>query len=273
MYVGAQIAGGILAAFFLFAVLHGFDGFDAEGNMAQNSFGDKGTGHAWWAAFLLEFLLTAVFIWVILAVTDERNEHQVMAPLAIGLALTMIHFASMSATGTSVNPAWSIGPALFAGADYILMLWLFILAPLLGAAVAGITYPLIFGGADPVPGSGLNFSKPATAPAQYGVPGQYPQYGMAGQQAPEGYPPAGDYGQYQPGQYLAQAQPQPEQWSTPAPSAPDQWSAAPAPQAPQAPSQGGDTAQWAPPPAIGEPGDPAGGQTQVRPPQPPPPSS
>src|SRR5690606_27512379 len=94
----------------------------------------------------IEALLTLLFIWVILAVTDKRNGvNAILAPVAIGLALTMIHFASMSATGTSGNPARSIGPALFAGTDAIQQLWLFSLAPLAGAAVGGLTYRFIFG--------------------------------------------------------------------------------------------------------------------------------
>ena len=114
-----------------------------------------------WAAFLLEMILTAVFVWVILAVTDARNEHPALAPAAIGLALTMVHLASIGATGTSVNPARSIGVGVFAGCDAVIQLWLFILAPLVGAAIAGITYPLLFGhGSDPVPGSGLRRGRP-----------------------------------------------------------------------------------------------------------------
>ena len=159
IYIAAQLLGGLLAGAALFGLNHGFEGFSAEGNMAQNFFGDQGTGFAWWAALLLEVLMTAVFLWVILAVTDERNEVNVaMGPLAIGLALAMIHFASMSATGTSVNPARSIGVGVFAGTDAIVQLWLFVVAPLLGAAIAGLTYPVLFGhGAEPVAGSGLNF--------------------------------------------------------------------------------------------------------------------
>ena len=154
IYMAAQLLGGLLAGALLFGLNHGFEGFSAEGNMAQNFFGDQGTGFAWWAALLLEIVLTAVFLWVILAVTDERNEVNVaMGPLAIGLALAMIHFASMSATGTSVNPARSIGVGVFAGTDAIIQLWLFVLAPLLGAAIAGLSYPLLFGqGAAPVAG-------------------------------------------------------------------------------------------------------------------------
>jgi aquaporin Z len=176
VYVGAQVGGAFAAGLCLFLLMHGFEGFEAEGNMGQNSFGDAGSGYAWWAAFLLELLLTAIFLFVILAVTDVRNEHPALAPLAIGLALTMIHFASMSATGTSVNPARSIGVGLFAGPDAIIQLWLFILAPLLGGAVAGVTYPLLLGrGSDDVPGSGLRFRRAGAAPGAvpgYGAPDQ-----------------------------------------------------------------------------------------------------
>ena len=129
---------------------------------ARTSSATDGIGYAWWAAFLLELLLTALFIIVILAVTDARYEHPALAPLAIGLTLAAIHFVAIPATGTSVNPARSIGPALFAGSDAIIQLWLFILAPLVGAAIAGLAYPLLFGhGTDPVPGSGLSFARPA----------------------------------------------------------------------------------------------------------------
>ncbi|MCW2766041.1 MAG: family channel protein [Nocardioides sp.] len=177
VYVGAQLAGAVGAGGVLWILMHGYDGFDSKGNFAQNSFGNDGTGYAWWAALLLEMLLTGVFILVILAVTDERNEHPAMAPLAIGLALAMIHFASMSATGTSVNPARSIGVGLFAGTDAIIQLWLFILAPLIGGSVAGFAYPLIFGrGSEPIPGSGLDFARPAPAAVPgYGAPDQYQQ--------------------------------------------------------------------------------------------------
>ena len=170
----------MLAGLVLFILVNGFDGYDVgTDGLAQNGFGDDGTGYAVWAAFLLEVLMTAVFVWVILAVTDARNEHPALAPAAIGLALTMIHFASIPLTGTSVNPARSIGVGLFAGSDAIIQLWLFILAPLLGAAIAGFTYPLLFGhGTDPVPGSGLVFNRAQAAAAAvpgYGAPDQFQQ--------------------------------------------------------------------------------------------------
>ena len=174
VYVGSQLAGAVLAGLALFILVQGIDGYDVgDSGLAQNSFGDDGTGYAWWAAFLVELILTAIFLYVILAVTDARNEHPALAPLAIGLALTMVHLASMTATSTSVNPARSIGVGLFAGSDAVIQLWLFILAPLAGAAIAGITYPLLFGhGSEPVPGSGLR--RAAAAPG-YGAPDQFQQ--------------------------------------------------------------------------------------------------
>ena len=174
LYIASQLVGGLLAGLFLFIIMNGFEDFDASNGFAQNAFGDEGSGIAVWAAFLLEMVLTAVFVWVILAVTDARNEHPALAPAAIGLALTMVHLASIGATGTSVNPARSIGVGLFAGGDAIVQLWLFILAPLAGAAIAGISYPLLFGhGSDPVPGSGLRMASGAVP--GYGAPDQLQQ--------------------------------------------------------------------------------------------------
>lgn len=169
-YIAAQLVGALVAGLSLFVLMQGFPDFVATGNMAQNSFGDAGSGYAWWAAFLLEMLMTAVFLWVILAVTDVRNEHPSFAPLAIGLTLTMLHFGSIAATGTSVNPARSIGVGVFAGVDAIAQLWLFILAPLLGGAIAGVSYALLFGrGAENVPGSGLRRFRIQIAPVGPGV--------------------------------------------------------------------------------------------------------
>ncbi|GAB6983631.1 MIP family channel protein [Nocardioides pyridinolyticus] len=171
-YALAQVAGAFLGALVLFLLMQGFSGFDAEGGMGQNFFGDQSPGdYAAWAAFLLELVMTMLFVTVVLAVTDERFEHPALAPLAIGLTLAAIYFVAIPATGASVNPARSIGPALFAGGDAIVQLWLFILAPLAGAAIAGIAYPLFFGrSGDPVPGSGWSMPQRVTAvvgPDQY----------------------------------------------------------------------------------------------------------
>lgn len=175
MYVVAQLVGAILGAFALFVLMHGYPTFEAHGNMGQNSYGDQGSGYAWWAAFLLEMLITATFVMVILGVTDERFEHPALAPLTIGLTLTAIHFVAIPATGTSANPARSIGPALFAGSDAILQLWLFILAPLLGGLAAGAAYPALFGrSGEVIEGSGLTFLRPRTPAAMFG-PDSYQQ--------------------------------------------------------------------------------------------------
>ena len=277
LYMAAQLLGGLLAGAMLFGLGHGFEGFSAEGNMGQNFFGDAGSGYAWWAALLVEILLTAVFLWVILAVTDERNEvNAVMGPMAIGLALAMIHFVAIPLTGTSVNPARSIGVGVFAGTDAIVQLWLFVVAPLVGAAIAGLTYPLLFGqGATPVAGSGLNFGggrKDQFVPGSYEAQWNQGQQGGWGQPgAAWGAPPQQQWGQpapqQQPDPYSTpQAAPQqPGQWGQPAPaeqpqqqppSQPRQWGA-PQQQPGQQPQQG----------APGHWGNPDGddnGRTQVR---------
>jgi len=185
-YIAAQLVGAVTAGLCLFVLMHGFPDFSASDGMAQNSFGDAGSGYAWWAAFLLEMLMTAVFLWVILSVTDVRNEHPALAPLAIGLTLTMLHFGSIAATGTSVNPARSIGVGVFAGVDAIAQLWLFILAPLLGGAIAGVTYALLFGrGAENVPGSGFRRFRIQISPVAPGIAapgmGAVPGYGAPDQ--------------------------------------------------------------------------------------------
>jgi len=145
-YVITQVVAAIVAAFVLFVVFQGIPGFDPKGHMGQNGYGDQAASHIhWWAAFLVELVITAVFVLVILGVTDARNEHPAIAPLAIGLALAAIHFMVIPLTGTSANPARSIGPALFAGVDHIVQLWLFILAPLAGGVIGGLVYPVLFG--------------------------------------------------------------------------------------------------------------------------------
>lgn len=256
VYVGAQLVGGLIAGALLFGLMHGFEGYTSEGNIGANAFGDQSaSNYAMWAAFALEALLTMVFLYVILAVTDERNELQaLMGPLAIGLALSMIHFASMGATGTSVNPARSIGVGVFGGTDAIIQLWLFIVAPLVGAAVAGLTYPLVFGhGSEPVPGSGLSFGGGRGQQATYAPPANYEQQWNQGQppqqwQAPAAPPQQQGWGQQPPAQQWAQP---PTQAAPPAQTAPQHWGQPAA----QPPAQ-----EW------GQPIDDDGedGRTQVR---------
>ena len=151
-YVGTQVVAAIAAAGTLFAVAHGRPGFDAVASgFASNGWGSRSPGgYSLVAALVAETVLTAIFVYVILGVTGERG-NPATAPVAIGLCLTVIHLVSIPVTNTSVNPARSIGPALFAGGDAIGQLWLFILAPLLGAALAGATYAPLFGERRPRP--------------------------------------------------------------------------------------------------------------------------
>jgi aquaporin Z len=149
-YVAAQVGAAIVAASALWVIAHGVEGFDStESGFAANGYGDLSPdGYAWWAVLLAEVLLTAFFLYIILGVTDTRAPKG-FAPLGIGLGLTLIHLISIPISNTSVNPARSIGPALFAGTDSIVQLWMFILAPLVGALVAGATYALLFGTGEP----------------------------------------------------------------------------------------------------------------------------
>lgn len=145
-YVVAQVAGALLGAFVLYLIASGKPGFDAvAGGFASNGYGGRSPGHYSLAsAALCETVLTAVFVFVILGATDRRAPPD-LAPLAIGLCLTLIHLVSIPVTNTSVNPARSTGPALFAGAGAIAQLWLFWLAPLVGAGIAGLLYPVVAG--------------------------------------------------------------------------------------------------------------------------------
>jgi aquaporin Z len=272
IYVGAQLGGAIVAGLALFVLLQGYDGFESEGGMGQNSFGDEGSGYAWWAAFLLELLLTLLFVLVILAVTDARFEHPALAPLAIGLTLSAIHFVAIPATGTSVNPARSIGPGLFAGGDAIIQLWLFILAPLIGGALGGFLYPLLFGhGTDPVPGSGLTFARPSPAAVPgYGAPDQFQQewnQQTAQEQAAwEQEPIIQDGWQWD---HAAQEWKPLEQWQQPAAPVQQATHQAPASQAPAqpAPVQPDPTPPTSAQPAPPAQPDPGTETTQLRPPE------
>ncbi len=144
VYFIAQLVGGVVAGAVLLLVASGLDGFDrVASGFASNGYDDRSPmGYSLLACLVIEVLLTAVFLWVILGTTDLRAPKG-FAPLAIGLALTLIHLISIPVTNTSVNPARSIGVGLFAGGDAIAQLWLFILAPAVGAAIAGATYKLM----------------------------------------------------------------------------------------------------------------------------------
>ncbi len=150
-YIITQVVAAIAAAAVLFVIASGKEGFSAQDSgFATNGYGDRSPGgYSLLACALIEVVLTAVFLYVIVGVTDTRAPKG-FAPLAIGLSLTLIHLVSIPVTNTSVNPARSIGPALFAGSDALAQLWLFILAPVAGALIAGFTYALLVGRSEAV---------------------------------------------------------------------------------------------------------------------------
>jgi len=144
-YSIAQTLGAVLAAFAIFLIAKSSSGgFDISTyGIGQNGYGaGYGGEFNFVGAFLFEFIATMVFIVVILGVTEEKTGTPVFAGLVIGLTLTMIHLVGITVTGTSVNPARSIGPALFAGGTALAQLWLFIAAPLLGAFAGGMLHKL-----------------------------------------------------------------------------------------------------------------------------------
>lgn len=144
-YMAAQVVGGSLAGGALFIIASGKEGFSAvESGFATNGFGERSPdGYSLVAVLIAEALLTAIFLYIILGATDRRAP-QGFAPIAIGLALTLIHLISIPISNTSVNPARSLGVAWFAGTEPLMQVWAFILAPLVGAAIAGFTYSFIF---------------------------------------------------------------------------------------------------------------------------------
>ena len=145
-YIAAQVAGGLLAAGVLYLIASNTvaGGFSAsETGFAANGFGEHSpAGYKMIAALLAEVLLTFMFLIIILGSTDERAPAG-MAPIAIGLGLTLIHLIGIPVTNLSVNPARSTGPAVFVGGWALKQLWLFWIAPIVGAALAGLVYPRI----------------------------------------------------------------------------------------------------------------------------------
>jgi aquaporin Z len=144
-YVIAQVTGAIAAAAVLAFIAAGKPGFDlVTSGFAANGFGEHSPGHyGMGAAFVAEAVLTFMFLMIILGSTDRRAPAG-FAPIAIGLGLTLIHLISIPVTNTSVNPARSTGPAIFVGGWALAQLWLFWVAPILGAALAGVTYRSLF---------------------------------------------------------------------------------------------------------------------------------
>ncbi len=147
-YIGAQLVGAIAAAAVLLVIASGVDSFSASDGFASNGFGEQSPGgYSMLACLVAEVVLTCFFLLVILGST-VKHVAAGFAPIAIGLALTLIHLISIPVTNTSVNPARSTGPALFAGGDYLPQLWLFWLAPIAGAVLGALIWKLVLAGPD-----------------------------------------------------------------------------------------------------------------------------
>jgi aquaporin Z len=150
-YVIAQVVGGLAGAAVLYIIATGKEGFSLSGGFAANGYGAHSPGgYSMVAGLVAEIVLTFMFLMIILGATDPRAP-QGFAPLAIGFGLTLIHLIGIPVTNLSVNPARSTGPALLVGGWALEQLWLFWVAPILGAAVAGVAYRAFAGSGDLVP--------------------------------------------------------------------------------------------------------------------------
>ena len=143
-YIIAQVMGAIAGAGMLYLIASGKSGFNLADGFASNGYAEHSPGeYSLVAGFVTEFVLTFMFLLIILGATDKRAP-QGFAPIAIGLGLTLIHLIGIPVTNLSVNPARSTGPAVFVGGWALAQLWLFWIAPILGAVVAGIVHRLMF---------------------------------------------------------------------------------------------------------------------------------
>jgi len=144
-YIISQVLGGIAGAGLLYLIASGQLGFDVSGGFASNGYSDHSPGgYSLTSGFVTEVVMTFMFLMIILGATDDRAPKG-FAPIAMGLGLTLIHLISIPITNTSVNPARSTGPALFVGGWAISQLWLFWIAPIIGAVLAGFAYNFIAG--------------------------------------------------------------------------------------------------------------------------------
>lgn len=142
-YIGAQVIGGVAGAFVLYMIASGQVGFEA-GGFASNGFGELSPGkYNMTSVIIAEIVMTFMFLFIILGATDKRAPSG-FAPIAIGLGLTLIHLISIPVSNTSVNPARSTAAALFADTAALQQLWLFWLAPIVGAILAGIVWKVFF---------------------------------------------------------------------------------------------------------------------------------
>jgi aquaporin Z len=147
-YILAQVLGGLFAGGVLFVIASGAAGFDVSAGFASNGYGEHSPGgYSLPAALVTEIVMTAMFLLVILGATDKRAP-QGMAPIAIGLCLALIHLISIPVTNTSVNPARSTGVAVFVGDWAVSQLWMFWLAPVIGAVIGAVIYRYIGGAED-----------------------------------------------------------------------------------------------------------------------------
>ncbi len=143
-YIVAQVLGAMVGSATLYVIANGKEGFGLAGGFASNGYGIHSPGgYSLLACFVAEVVLTLFFLLVIFGSTDDRAPKG-FAPIAIGLCLTLIHLISIPVTNTSVNPARSTGPAIFVGGWALAQLWLFWVAPIIGAALAGLIYSQLF---------------------------------------------------------------------------------------------------------------------------------
>jgi aquaporin Z len=139
-YISSQVIGAVVAGGVLYIIASGQAGFDVSAGFASNGYGDHSPGgYSFLAALVTEVVMTMMFLLIILGATDTRAP-QGFAPLAIGLGLTLIHLVSIPVTNTSVNPARSTGTAIFVGGWAVDQLWLFWLAPIVGALLGSVIY-------------------------------------------------------------------------------------------------------------------------------------
>lgn len=243
LQAAAQVVGGIVGGIviLLIALSSGSTYDFGDDQLGAPAFGDRGV-YDLLGALLLELFIAFIFVLIVLAVTDERVVQPVLAPLAVGLAYAGVGFVTLGATSSVVNPAVALSTVFFSGGDAIAQAWLFVIVPLVGAALAGLLHPVLFGRVgEPVPGSGLSFA--TSAPAAQGYPQQ--QWG----QQPGGYAP-----QYPGAAGVAAPAPAPVEQ----PIIQDGWQWDPQ-------AQQWIPAQQAPPAAAGWPTPGDSGQTQVRP--------
>lgn len=142
-YIASQVIGGIIAGGVLYLIASGKAGFDVSAGFASNGYGEHSPGgYSMMAALITEIVMTAMFLFIIMGATN-KNAHPMMAGLAIGLTLTLIHLISIPVTNTSVNPARSTGVAVYVGGWAVAQLWLFWIAPIIGGVIGALMYKAV----------------------------------------------------------------------------------------------------------------------------------